>query len=162
ALILAPIQVDDKLAGLLEIFLTPDHERQNKRFLTRLTTQLAGFVGTFWQQRQWRQQQDQQQIWPQLEAFAAQVHRSLALRHVAPAFGTALALQRLPLQWLARPLAQFQGGLQSRTRLGVFVGVMVLFALLLVLVPLPQRPEVNGRLVPQERRILYATVSGKV
>jgi len=83
ALVLAPAMVEDKVVGLLEVFFPPDQERDAKRFLTRLTTELAALTGAFWHKRQFRQLQDQQQIWQQVEVFAAQLHQSLDPREVA-------------------------------------------------------------------------------
>ena len=301
ALILAPIVVDDKIVGLLEVSLPADQERQHKRFLTRLTTELAGLIGTFWHKRQWKQLQDQQQIWQHLEAFAAQIHQSLnprevaylavndgkrlvecdqlavaqfrasscevlaingavaverrsplvqameamlaavadtsetivyqggrdeslppkilaaldtyltlsncrllvalplidprlegsskvaglllaesfdatlqlqtlrprldfVARHIGPALSNALAMDRLPLKWLTRPLANVQHGLESksRVRLLAFVSALVVLSALLTFVPLPLKPEATGQLVPQERRVVYSSLAGKI
>lgn len=301
AMILAPILVEDKTVGLLEVFLSPDVERTAKRGLIRLTTELAGFAAAFLHKRQWKQMQDQQQVWQHLEAFAAKVHESLnprevaylaandgkrllecdqlavarcsgrscdvlavsgavtlearsplvkamqallkavahwgealafqgtrddtlppdvlqclddylaqsnsrlliaqpivdarlegpsqvvgvllaetfgpgqelpqlsqrmefVARHVGPALSNALAMDRLPLKWLTRPLAHVQMGLgtKSRWRLAAFAVLLAGLTAFLAFYPLALRPEATGQLVPQERRIVYATVNGKI
>lgn len=301
ALLLAPIVVEDKVVGVLEVFLPPDQERQTKRFLLRLATELAGFAAAFLHKRQWRQGEDQQRIVQQLESFAAQIHQSLdprevaylaandgkrllecdqvviaqnrggradvlavsgavtfekrgpllkamrallsavaawgeplayvgrqddtlppdvgaaldsylalsncrllivlpltdarlegahkiagllmaecfrpghdaqqlrqrldfVARHVSPALSNALAMSRLPLKWLTRPLANLQTGLgaSSRTRLVVFAIIVTLLTCFLAFYPLRLKAEAVGQLVPQERRIIYSPVNGKV
>ena len=85
-------------------------------------------------------------------------------RHAGPALSNALAMERLPLQWLTRPLASLKSGLasNSRLRLLLFVSIMTLCSAFLVFCPLPLKSEANGELVPTERRTVYAPISGKI
>lgn len=83
ALLLVPIHIEDKTVGLLELFFPPDHERQTKRTLIRLATEVVGFAAAFLHKRQWKALQDERQVWRELETFAAQIHQGLDPRVVA-------------------------------------------------------------------------------
>jgi biotin carboxyl carrier protein len=85
-------------------------------------------------------------------------------RHARPALTNALEVERLPLQWLTRPLANFRTGLSGGGRLStlVFVTVLLACSAFLAFFPLPLKSEATGELVPVERRIVYAPFNGKI
>lgn len=79
----APILVERKLVGFLEVVLTPPGDRELKRFLTRLTTELAGVAAAFLHKRDWLELQEHQAFFQDLDGFSAQVHQSLVPSEVA-------------------------------------------------------------------------------
>lgn len=81
--LLAPILVDEQVAGVLEVWLEPHREAGVRRGGARLLAELAGFAAAFMHKTQWRQLQEQQQLWGRCEAFARQIHGSLDPREVA-------------------------------------------------------------------------------
>jgi biotin carboxyl carrier protein len=101
---------------------------------------------------------------PALSAVQLRERLDCVARHVGPALGNAIAMDRLPLKWITRPLASLQAGLgaSSKLRLFAFVAVLVACTAFLAFFPLPLKPEATGQLVPIERRIIYATLNGTV
>jgi biotin carboxyl carrier protein len=85
-------------------------------------------------------------------------------KHAASALANALAHQQFPLRWLARPLAALQQATTGRgpTRLAVAALAVVVLTSLLVLIPTALRLEAKGNLLPQQRQIVYAPLSGKI
>ena len=83
AVVLAPILVDKKVAGILEIFRGDEADRQVKRSIVRWTMDLAGFAAAWFHKQEWRHLQDQQQTSQGLDQFAVQLHQSLDPREVA-------------------------------------------------------------------------------
>jgi hypothetical protein len=85
-------------------------------------------------------------------------------RHAASALYNAAEYRRIPLTWLWKPLALLQDGLGGKVRALtclVLLGVAALVAAL-VLVPFPLKLEAHGKLLPEERRWIYAPVEGQV
>ncbi len=82
-LLTAPILIEKKTVGILEIFFEKDPDRQVKRHLSRLATELTGFAAAFYHRIQWRQMQDNQEFFHQLEGFAASIHKSLKSDEIA-------------------------------------------------------------------------------
>ncbi len=85
-------------------------------------------------------------------------------RSAAPAVANALAFRDVPLHGLARPLAFVRRQTAGRLAAGLllFVLPVMLGSGLLVYVRVPLRLEARGRLVPQERQVVYAPVAGRV
>lgn len=84
--------------------------------------------------------------------------------HLTPALANAILHANLPLGWLTGPLAHFRKNLVRRGWTGNLLPIVgaVLMAVGLILVRLPLRSEAVGQLVPQERRVVYANLNGKI
>ncbi len=100
------------------------------------------------------------------DAAASRLTERLTLvgKHVTPALANALAFERLPLKWLTLPLACVRDGAAGKARARFLVAAAAVAALsaLLTLVRVPLRLEATGQLAPQERRIVYAPLSGRI
>jgi hypothetical protein len=85
-------------------------------------------------------------------------------RHAAPALYNALEHRRIPLPWLWRPLAFARDRLHGRrwAWAGLTLIALLLFVAVLAFLPYPLRLEADGRLVPEERQVVYARVAGRV
>jgi multidrug efflux pump subunit AcrA (membrane-fusion protein) len=83
AVLLAPILVDSHVAGVVEVWLDPETGPAARNVLIRFLAEVAGFAAAFLHKDQWRQLQEQQQLWGRCEAFARLVHGSLDPREVA-------------------------------------------------------------------------------
>jgi biotin carboxyl carrier protein len=83
AVLLAPILVDNEAAGVVEVWLDPATEPAARKALARFLGEVAGFAAAVLHKEQWRQLQQQQQLWGRCETFARQVHGSLDPREVA-------------------------------------------------------------------------------
>jgi multidrug efflux pump subunit AcrA (membrane-fusion protein) len=83
AVVLAPIVVDDAVAGVLEIWQKPGQQNHALQTAARDLAMVACLLAAYLHKTQWRQLQEQQQLWGQLEAFARQIHGSLDAREVA-------------------------------------------------------------------------------
>src|SRR5207302_4041811 len=72
--------------------------------------------------------------------------------------------RRLPLRPLVMSLARIGDGLRARswTKLGLFLGVAALVTSLFVFLQVPYRREATGQLVPHQRQVVFAPLSGKV
>jgi biotin carboxyl carrier protein len=81
--LLAPILVDGQAAGVVEVWLEPGAPANTRKAFARFLGEVAGFAAAFLHKEQWRQLQEQQQLWGWCEAFARQVHGSLDPRAVA-------------------------------------------------------------------------------
>lgn len=84
ALVLAPVEVEQRVVGVLEVWLPTPRDAATRRHLVRLVTEMAGFVAAFLFKLECRALRQQQRLWTQLEAFSRQVHSSLQLGVVAP------------------------------------------------------------------------------
>jgi biotin carboxyl carrier protein len=82
-LLLAPVLVDNEVAGLVEVWQDFYQDSQVWRASSRLLGELAGFAAAYLHKNRLRHLQEQQQLWGQLEAYARQVHASLDPREVA-------------------------------------------------------------------------------
>ncbi len=83
AALLAPILVDSQSAGVVEVWLEPGAAAGARKAYARFLAEVAGFAAAYLHKEQWRQLQEQQQLWGRCEAFARQVHGSLDARAVA-------------------------------------------------------------------------------
>jgi biotin carboxyl carrier protein len=83
AVVLAPIVVDNEVAGIVEVWQEPGRTAASRQQTTRALAMLASLAGAYLHKAQWRQLQDGQQAWGQIEAFARQIHDSLDPREVA-------------------------------------------------------------------------------
>jgi hypothetical protein len=83
AVLLAPIVVDDEVAGVVEVWQTPAQAAEGRQAAAQELAILAGIAAAYLHRSQWRQLQDRQQLWGQLETFARQIHGSLNPREVA-------------------------------------------------------------------------------
>jgi hypothetical protein len=85
-------------------------------------------------------------------------------RHTASALYNAAEYRRIPLAWMWKPLALLQDGLGGKARALTCFALLGMAALVaaLVLVPFPLKLEARGKLLPEERRWIYAPVEGQV
>ena len=81
--LLAPILVDSQAAGVVEVWLEQAPSASARKTLARFLAEVSGFAAAFLHKEQWRQLQEQHQLWGRCEAFARQVHGSLDPREVA-------------------------------------------------------------------------------
>jgi hypothetical protein len=85
-------------------------------------------------------------------------------RHAAPALYNAVEHRRIPMRWVWGPLARVQEGIGGKGR-AISALVVVALSLLiacLVLIPYPLKMDAKGELLPEDRRVLYSTVPGRV
>jgi multidrug efflux pump subunit AcrA (membrane-fusion protein) len=84
--------------------------------------------------------------------------------HLAAALFNAAEHATLPLGWLSRRAGKARAWLRgrSRTKLAIAVATFMLVAAVLALVPAPLRRDAGGQLLPVERQILFAPVTGRV
>jgi hypothetical protein len=75
--LLVPIVVEQVVAGLVEVWISPNRNREAIPGFLQFMSRLAHFASLYMRNRQLRQIIGQQQLWTQLEAFARQVHGSL-------------------------------------------------------------------------------------
>jgi hypothetical protein len=76
-LLLVPIQVDNQIAGLLEVWQAPDRHPNAIPGYLQFMMKMAELATRFIRNNMLRQMVGQQQLWVQLEAFARQAHSSL-------------------------------------------------------------------------------------
>jgi biotin carboxyl carrier protein len=76
-LLLAPVLVERKVVGLVEVWLAPLADGPGRRNLARFLAEMAGFLAAYLHKNQWQALLQQQQVWTQLEGFTRQIHRSL-------------------------------------------------------------------------------------
>ena len=82
-LLLAPILVDRKVIGLVEIWLSGRIEVAQKRAYSRFLMEWTGFAAAYHHRSQWQALIRQQQVWVRLESFARQIHGTLDPEEVA-------------------------------------------------------------------------------
>jgi hypothetical protein len=75
--LLVPIVVEHVVAGLVEVWISPNRNPQAIPGFLQFMNRLAHFASLYMRNRQLRQIIGQQQLWTQLENFARQVHGSL-------------------------------------------------------------------------------------
>jgi len=83
ALLLAPILGDNEVAGVVEVWLEAAQGQATRQAAARDLAMAAGVAAAYLHKQRWRQLQDQQHQWGQIEAFARQIHGSLNPREVA-------------------------------------------------------------------------------
>jgi multidrug efflux pump subunit AcrA (membrane-fusion protein) len=81
--LLAPVTVDGRTAGVLEVWLEPQREANGRRAAAQFLAEVSGFAAAFLHRAQYRELQERQQLWDRYEAFAREVHGSLDPREVA-------------------------------------------------------------------------------
>jgi hypothetical protein len=75
--LLVPIVVEQVVAGLVEVWISPNRNPHAIPGFLQFMSRLAHFASLYMRNRQLRQIIGQQQLWTQLENFARQVHGSL-------------------------------------------------------------------------------------
>jgi len=76
-ILLAPILVDKQVAGLVEVFHSPDRNLGAQHGFLQFLTRMADLASAYTRNHQLRTMIGQQALWTQLESFARQVHGSL-------------------------------------------------------------------------------------
>lgn len=76
-LLLAPVMLEKQVIGLLEVWLHPIPDAQQRRDLASVLSELTGFLAAYHHQRQCQSLIHQQKLWLQLDAFVRQIHESL-------------------------------------------------------------------------------------
>ena len=77
-ILIAPILVDNQVAGLVEVWQSPDrHPNAVKGFL-QFMVHMAELASRYNRNHMLRQMVGQQQVWTQMEAFARMIHTSLS------------------------------------------------------------------------------------
>ena len=83
AILLAPILMDKQVAGIVEVWQSPNRHPRAMRGFVQFLVRMAGLASRYLRNHQLRQMMGQQQIWTQLETFARQIHASLNPTEVA-------------------------------------------------------------------------------
>jgi hypothetical protein len=76
-LLLVPIQVENQVDGLLEVWQDPNRNPAAINGFLQFMTEMSQLASRFLRNRLMRQMAGQQQLWTQLEAFARTIHGSL-------------------------------------------------------------------------------------
>jgi hypothetical protein len=82
-LLIAPIMINDQVAGLLEVWQGPNRPAQAIAGYLQYMTFMADLAARYQRNQMMGQLAGQQQVWTQLESFARQAHASLHPREVA-------------------------------------------------------------------------------
>lgn len=82
-LVLAPMQTDDSVEGILEVFQRPDSQPQSQQGYLRFLIQMSQLVGDWLKSRKLRTFSDRQSLWAQIDRFAKEAHNSLDLQETA-------------------------------------------------------------------------------
>ena len=82
-LVLAPMQTDDSVEGVLEIFQRPDSQPASQQGYLRFLVQMSQLVGDWLKNRKLRTFSDRQSLWAEIDRFAKEAHNSLDLRETA-------------------------------------------------------------------------------
>lgn len=82
-ILLAPILVENQVAGLIEIWQDPSRGTDAQRGFLQWLVSMAEKASSFSRNHHLRQMVGQQQVWTQLEAFTRQIHGSLNPMEVA-------------------------------------------------------------------------------
>lgn len=82
-LVLAPMQTDDSVEGVLEVFQRPDSQPQSQQGYLRFLVQMSQLVGDWLKSRKLRTFSDRQSLWAQIDRFAKEAHNSLDLKETA-------------------------------------------------------------------------------
>lgn len=82
-LVLAPMQTDDSVEGVLEIFQRPDSQPASQQGYLRFLVQMSQLVGDWLKNRKLRTFSDRQSLWAQIDRFAKEAHNSLDLQETA-------------------------------------------------------------------------------
>ena len=82
-LLFAPLQIDQQLVGLVEIFQRPGGGPATQRGYLRFLVQMAEIASDFLKSRRLQEYAEQQLLWKELQEFTRLVHRSLDPEQVA-------------------------------------------------------------------------------
>jgi outer membrane murein-binding lipoprotein Lpp len=82
-ILLAPITIEAKAVGVVEIWLPPEHGPDVQTALGQFLAGMAHYASIYYRNRQVRTLAVQQQLWQRLETFSRQVQASLDLSAVA-------------------------------------------------------------------------------
>jgi multidrug resistance efflux pump len=82
-LIAAPLIVERECTGIVEVFQRPGGTPAAQRGYARFLAQMAELAATYLQNRRYRQLEDNQSLWRELEAFVDAIHQSLDVRATA-------------------------------------------------------------------------------
>lgn len=82
-LVVAPIQVEDKVEGVIEIFQRPNSAPNSQRGYLRFLEQMCGLATDWFKTRKLRDFSDRQSLWSKIEQFSRAVHENLDLRQTA-------------------------------------------------------------------------------
>lgn len=82
-LVLAPMQTDDSVEGVLEVFQRPDSQPASQQGYLRFLVQMSQLVGDWLKSRKLRRFSDRQSLWAQIDRFAREAHNSLDLKETA-------------------------------------------------------------------------------
>lgn len=82
-LVVAPINVEDKVEGVIEIFQRPNSAPNSQRGYLRFLEQMCGLATEWFKTRKLRDFSDRQSLWSKIEQFSRAVHENLDLRQTA-------------------------------------------------------------------------------
>jgi hypothetical protein len=82
-ILLAPILVDQQVAGLVEVWLDPSSQPQAQAVFAQFLAGMAGHASRYHRNRQRQSLNGQYEVWLRLEAFCQHIHDSLDLPEVA-------------------------------------------------------------------------------
>ncbi len=82
-LLIAPIVVHDRVAVVIEVFQRADRGPATERGYQRFLAEMAEIASRFMAAHQWREVEQRQQFWGQLEGFLQAIHRSLDVRQTS-------------------------------------------------------------------------------
>lgn len=82
-LVVAPIVVEDKVEGVIEIFQRPNSAPNSQRGYLRFLEQMCGLATDWFKTRKLRDFSDRQSLWSKIEQFSRAVHENLDLRQTA-------------------------------------------------------------------------------
>lgn len=82
-LVLAPMQTDDSVEGVLEIFQRADSQPASQQGYLRFLVQMSQLVGDWLKNRKLRTFSDRQSLWAEIDRFAKEAHNSLNLQETA-------------------------------------------------------------------------------
>ncbi|WP_158262334.1 MULTISPECIES: HlyD family efflux transporter periplasmic adaptor subunit [Pirellulaceae] len=82
-LVVAPIKVEDKVEGVIEIFQRPNSAPNSQRGYLKFLEQMCGLATEWFKTRKLRDFNDRQSLWSKIEQFSRAVHENLDLRQTA-------------------------------------------------------------------------------
>lgn len=81
--ILAPVQQEKQVIGLVEVWIDPSRDPKLLQNLYQFLLRMVAFISIFQRNHQLRQMLGQQDLWLKLETFSRQIHGSLHTTEVA-------------------------------------------------------------------------------
>lgn len=82
-LVIAPLVIDNRTVGLVEIFQRPGSGPTTQRGYLRFLVQMSDLASDFLKNRRLRLFQEQQQLWDRLEYFIRSIHQCLDVKETA-------------------------------------------------------------------------------